>query len=67
ACGKNDDDKGSGGSGGGKKITIGIKVDQPGLGQKLPSGEYAGFDVDVARYVAKALGYKTNQIVWKEA
>ncbi|WP_431037254.1 glutamate ABC transporter substrate-binding protein [Streptomyces sp. P6-2-1] len=66
ACGKNDDDKGSG-SGGGKKITIGIKFDQPGLGQKLPSGKYAGFDVDVATYVAKALGYKTNQIVWKEA
>ncbi|MDT0416069.1 MULTISPECIES: glutamate ABC transporter substrate-binding protein [unclassified Streptomyces] len=67
ACGKNDDDKASGGSGGGKKITIGIKFDQPGLGQKLPSGKFAGFDVDVATYVAKALGYKTNQIVWKEA
>ncbi|MET8556955.1 glutamate ABC transporter substrate-binding protein [Streptomyces sp. NPDC004959] len=67
ACGKNDDDKASGGSGGGKKITIGIKFDQPGLGQKLPSGKFAGFDVDVATYVAKALGYKTNQIEWKEA
>ncbi|MEV0847084.1 glutamate ABC transporter substrate-binding protein [Streptomyces sp. NPDC049954] len=69
ACGSDDDsgDKGDSGSGGGKKITIGIKIDQPGLGQKLPSGKYAGFDVDVATYVAKALGYKTNQIQWKEA
>lgn len=69
ACGSDDDgdDKGDSGSGGGKKIAIGIKIDQPGLGQKLPSGKYAGFDVDVAAYVAKALGYKANQIQWKEA
>lgn len=54
-------------SGGGKdKITIGIKFDQPGLGQKTPQG-YAGFDVDVATYVAKKLGYEENQIEWKEA
>ncbi|MFE9247898.1 glutamate ABC transporter substrate-binding protein [Streptomyces sp. NPDC007088] len=69
ACGSDDDsnDKGGSGSGGGKKIAIGIKIDQPGLGQKLPSGKYAGFDVDVATYVAKALGYEPGQIQWKEA
>ncbi|MEW2528783.1 glutamate ABC transporter substrate-binding protein [Streptomyces sp. NPDC047071] len=67
ACGGDDDkdDKGSGG--GGKKITIGIKFDQPGLGQKTPDGDYAGFDVDVATYVAKELGYKEGDIEWKEA
>ncbi|MCH3974288.1 MAG: glutamate ABC transporter substrate-binding protein [Bifidobacterium sp.] len=52
--------------GGGKKITIGIKFDQPGLGFKQGSS-YSGFDVDVATYVAKKLGYSANQIVWKEA
>lgn len=64
ACGSGN--KNDGGSGGGKKITIGIKYDQPGIGQKTPQG-YAGFDVDVAKYVAKKLGYNENQIEWKEA
>ncbi|MFJ8545700.1 glutamate ABC transporter substrate-binding protein [Streptomyces sp. NPDC093586] len=64
ACGG--DDSGDGGSGGGKKITIGIKFDQPGLGQKTPNG-YEGFDVDVATYVAKKLGYAEDQIEWKES
>ncbi|CAL9603335.1 glutamate ABC transporter substrate-binding protein [Streptomyces griseomycini] len=67
ACGGDDggDSNGSG-SGGGDKITIGIKFDQPGLGQKTPQG-YEGFDVDVATYVAKKLGYDENQIEWKES
>ncbi|MQY38307.1 ABC transporter glutamine-binding protein GlnH [Streptomyces sp. RB17] len=65
ACGggKKDD---NGSSGGGKKIAIGIKFDQPGLGQKTPQG-YSGFDVDVATYVAKKLGYSADQIEWKES
>ncbi|CAL9602829.1 ABC transporter glutamine-binding protein GlnH [Streptomyces sp. enrichment culture] len=67
ACGGEDggDSNGSG-SGGGDKIAIGIKYDQPGLGQKTPQG-YAGFDVDVATYVAKKLGYNEDQIEWKES
>ena len=48
------------------KIRIGIKFDQPGLGFKK-SGTYVGFDVDVAKYVAKKLGYPEDEIVWKEA
>ncbi|MCX4236863.1 glutamate ABC transporter substrate-binding protein [Streptomyces sp. NPDC020707] len=67
ACGSDDkDDSGSSSGGGSKKITIGIKFDQPGIGQKTPDG-YTGFDVDVATYVAKQLGYDENQIQWKEA
>src|ERR1700733_4680501 len=61
ACG------GSGGGGGGgnsivdkaknsKVLNIGVKPDQPGLGLQSSSGQYSGFDVDVARYVAKKLG-----------
>ncbi|MEU1104049.1 glutamate ABC transporter substrate-binding protein [Streptomyces tibetensis] len=66
ACGGDNSTGGGSGSGGGKTITVGIKFDQPGLGQKTPQG-YAGFDVDVATYVAKKLGYKADQIEWKEA
>jgi glutamate transport system substrate-binding protein len=68
ACGEGAAEKDAkGGSEGGKgTITIGIKFDQPGLGQKTPQG-YAGFDVDVAKYVAKELGYSEDQIEFKES
>ncbi|MFJ8539218.1 glutamate ABC transporter substrate-binding protein [Streptomyces sp. NPDC093591] len=67
ACGGGDgDNEGSSGSGGGDKIKIGIKYDQPGLGLKEPGGTFSGFDVDVATYVAKELGYDADQIEWVE-
>jgi glutamate transport system substrate-binding protein len=50
-----------------KKLTIGIKFDQPGLGLKTADGKYAGFDVDVATYIAKELGVDPSAITWKEA
>ncbi|MBX6385495.1 MAG: glutamate ABC transporter substrate-binding protein [Microbispora sp.] len=50
-----------------KKLTIGIKIDQPGWGLKKPDGTYAGFDVDVAKYVAKELGVPESGITFKEA
>ena len=62
ACG------GGGGVGGdpgkGGPVTIGIKFDQPGLGQQEGSN-YTGFDVEVARYVAKELGY--TDVTFKES
>ncbi|MEZ3181907.1 glutamate ABC transporter substrate-binding protein [Streptomyces pimonensis] len=66
ACGGDDGGDNGSSSGGGDKIKIGIKYDQPGLGQKTPQG-YEGFDVDVATYVAKKLGYDEDQIEWKES
>ncbi|MFF4210106.1 glutamate ABC transporter substrate-binding protein [Streptomyces sp. NPDC001796] len=66
ACGSDKKSDGGSSSGGGKTIKIGIKFDQPGLGQKTPQG-YTGFDVDVATYVAKQLGYNADQIEWKES
>lgn len=39
-----------------KTVTIGVKPDQPGLGLQDSSGQYSGFDIDVARYIAKKLG-----------
>jgi glutamate transport system substrate-binding protein len=50
-----------------KKLTIGVKFDQPGLGQKQPDGSVKGFDVDVATYIAKQLGVDEKNITWKEA
>ncbi|WP_406512836.1 glutamate ABC transporter substrate-binding protein [Streptomyces sp. NBC_00161] len=70
ACGGSSDKASSdgGASGGAKdKIVIGIKFDQPGLGLKTPDGKFAGFDVDVATYVAKELGYQPDQIEFKQA
>ncbi|MBL1067135.1 glutamate ABC transporter substrate-binding protein [Streptomyces sp. 7-21] len=57
------------GSGGGDSdsIRIGIKFDQPGLGLQEPGGDYTGFDVDVATYVAEELGYAAEDIEWVEA
>jgi glutamate transport system substrate-binding protein len=70
ACGSDDDGNSGSGSGsgsGGDTITVGIKFDQPGLGLQTPDGKYTGFDVDVATYVAKELGYEPGDIEWKEA
>ncbi|MBP2702729.1 glutamate ABC transporter substrate-binding protein [Microbispora sp. RL4-1S] len=50
-----------------KKLTIGIKIDQPGWGLKKPDGTYEGMDVDVARYIAKELGVPESGITFKEA
>ncbi|WP_030450799.1 glutamate ABC transporter substrate-binding protein [Herbidospora cretacea] len=53
-------------SGGDDKFVIGVKFDQPGLGLKQTDGSVKGFDVDVAAYIAKELGYTPEQIEWKE-
>lgn len=53
-------------SAGASGITIGIKVDQPGLGWKDTDGTYSGLDVDVARYLARALGHDPAAVTWKE-
>ncbi|MFF0270524.1 glutamate ABC transporter substrate-binding protein [Kribbella sp. NPDC004536] len=63
ACGNG---SGSGSGGSGDKITIGIKYDQPGLGLKEGSN-YTGMDVDVAKYVAKEMGYDEKNITFKES
>jgi glutamate transport system substrate-binding protein len=58
---------GGGSSSSGDTIVIGTKFDQPGLGLKNPDGTMSGFDVDVATYVAKELGYAPDKIEWKES
>src|SRR4029079_11038850 len=48
------------------KLTIGISFDQPGLGRK-DGDTYSGFDVETAKYVAKALGVPESGITWVQA
>jgi glutamate transport system substrate-binding protein len=64
ACGSGESE--DSGKSDGKTIKVGIKFDQPGIGQKTPQGTFTGFDVDVATYVAKELGYTEKQIEFKE-
>ncbi|HVW42700.1 MAG TPA: glutamate ABC transporter substrate-binding protein [Amycolatopsis sp.] len=47
-------------------ITIGVKDDQPGLGLKdLTTGQYSGFDIEIAKMVAAGLGYDPTKITYK--
>ncbi len=48
----------------GGPVTVGIKFDQPGLGLQV-GNDYQGFDVTVAKYVAKELGY--TDVAFKES
>ncbi|NXY93313.1 glutamate ABC transporter substrate-binding protein [Streptomyces sp. BR123] len=47
-------------------LSVGIKFDQPGVGLRETGGTFSGFDVDVATYIAKELGYKPEQIEFKK-
>ncbi|MDN5724783.1 MAG: glutamate ABC transporter substrate-binding protein [Propionibacteriales bacterium] len=66
ACVSDEAADGGTAGGDGDSITIGIKFDQPGLGLREGS-EYTGFDVEVAKYVAKELGYEGDKVVFKES
>ena len=55
---------GGGAASSGGPVTVGIKFDQPGLGQQV-GNDYQGFDVTVARDVAKELGY--TDVTFKES
>jgi glutamate transport system substrate-binding protein len=74
ACG-GDDDAGGGGTGSAasgvvgkaesaKKLVIGVKNDQPGLGLQT-GATYAGFDIEIGKIIAKGLGVPETGIEWK--
>ena len=48
-------------------LVVGIKFTQPGLGMKNSDGTFSGFDVEVAKYVAKELGVDPAKIEFVEA
>jgi glutamate transport system substrate-binding protein len=46
-------------------ITVGVKDDQPGIGIKDPiTGEYSGFDIEIAKLVAAKLGVAPDKITF---
>jgi len=48
------------------KVIVGVKEDQPGLGYKDPTtGEYSGFDIEIARLIAGQLGFGKDKIEYK--
>ncbi|MBP0447976.1 glutamate ABC transporter substrate-binding protein [Kitasatospora sp. RG8] len=47
-------------------LVVGAKEDQPYLGQKNPAtGEYSGFDIEIAKMVAADLGFTPEQIEFR--
>ncbi|GAB1816934.1 type 2 periplasmic-binding domain-containing protein [Herbidospora sp. RD11066] len=46
----------------GAGLLIGVRAGQPGLAERQPSGGWSGFDIAVAHYVARQLGYRNDQI-----
>jgi glutamate transport system substrate-binding protein len=49
----------------GGRLTIAIAEDQPGSSLKGLNGDYSGFDIDVAEFVAKQLGVDPSGITWR--
>ncbi len=80
ACGGDDGGEEGGGSGNAnfaagstmarlneaQKIRVGTKFDQPGFGLKGLSGKPEGFDVEIAKIVAKALDIPEDKIEYTE-
>jgi glutamate transport system substrate-binding protein len=71
ACGGDDGGSGSGGASGvvgkaqsQKKLVIGVKADQPGLGLQT-GNQYEGFDIEIGKIIAKGLGVEASGIEWK--
>jgi glutamate transport system substrate-binding protein len=49
------------------QVTIGVKVDQPGIGQLNPAtNKPEGFDIEMGKIIGSALGLKTDQIKFVE-
>jgi len=78
ACGSDDDSAGGGSNvsfaagatmekiNKAQKLRVGTKFDQPGFGLKGLSGKPEGFDVEVAKMVAKGLGVPEDKIEYTE-
>jgi glutamate transport system substrate-binding protein len=75
ACNTDSSDNNSGGGGNtatgvvgkaqrDKKLVIGVKADQPGLGLQTGT-QYEGFDIEIAKIIAKGLGVDAANIEWK--
>ena len=48
------------------KVIMGVRSDQPGLGfQDATTGQYSGFDIEIARLIAAQLGFGPDQLEYK--
>jgi glutamate transport system substrate-binding protein len=48
------------------RVVMGVRNDQPGLGfQDATTGQYSGFDIEIARLVAAQLGFGADKIDYK--
>jgi glutamate transport system substrate-binding protein len=48
------------------RVVMGVRADQPGLGfQDATTGQYTGFDVEIARLVAAQLGFGADKLDYK--
>lgn len=48
------------------RVVVGVKDDQPNLGFKdATTGQFAGFDIDIARQIAGQLGFSPDKIDFK--
>jgi glutamate transport system substrate-binding protein len=48
------------------RVVMGVRADQPGLGfQDATTGQYTGFDVEIARLVAAQLGFSADKLDYK--
>ncbi|NDU77055.1 transporter substrate-binding domain-containing protein [Actinomadura sp. DSM 109109] len=46
-------------------LVIGVNGDQPGLGERRADGSFAGFDVDIAKEVARRLGVPSGGVTFR--
>jgi glutamate transport system substrate-binding protein len=67
SCSSGDDSTVVGKASSADELTIAVAFDQPGLGLRRLDGSYRGFDIDVARYVAKELGVDESGVKFTEA
>jgi len=67
SCSSGDDTTVAGKADSSTGLTIAVAYDQPGLGVRRLDGTYRGFDVDVARYVARELGAADEDVRFVEA
>lgn len=48
------------------RLVVGVKDDQPYLGEKDPAtGTYSGFDIEIAKMTAASLGFPADRITFK--
>ncbi|GII60477.1 glutamate-binding protein [Sphaerisporangium krabiense] len=53
--------------GGHGALVVGVREGRPGLAERSPSGGYEGFEIEVAGYVARRLGYRDDQVSYVPA